>query len=52
MPSSQQITWHPPFYSTNFTLFKEVYLLIFYKFLINIHFFLAYDEKNMYKYIV
>ena len=50
MPSSQQITWHPPFYSTIFFLFEKVSLLIFYKILINIHIFLAYGEKNRYKY--
>ncbi len=52
MPSSRQITWHPPFYDTNFTLFKSESLLIFYKILINIHFFLAYSAKNMYKYYI
>lgn len=50
MPSSQPITWHPPFYGTNFTAFQTQCLLIFYKFLRNSHFFLAYSAKNMYKY--
>lgn len=50
MPSSQQITWHPPFYGTKFVLFKMESLLIFYNLLINMHFFLAYQENNMYKY--